>query len=169
MVTKEMSAPNSTDSVVLTVDTATGYPEYFYFKKAKLLPAIQDNEDLYNRFVNVEMYHSKSDTTSNYEDLFNLTGPTGGDPEASSLFNIATLKELLAVGSSVKDVVAFPKTKSEDLDLSVFKELTETLKLDTNEQSYLLYLWLKYCKKYTFERADDTDDTTIGVLANIGQ
>ncbi len=40
-----------------------------------------------------------SDRYSNYEDLFNLTSPEGGDPLESSLFNLTTLKALIAAGS----------------------------------------------------------------------
>lgn len=108
MVTGNMSAPNNTDSVVMTVDTVTGYPEYAYWKIALLIPAIVENTDLYTRFYDVQVYQNKSDKTSNYEDLFNLTSGEGTDPEESSLFNITTLKDLLAAGSSVKDIIDKP-------------------------------------------------------------
>lgn len=56
-----------------------------------------------------------------------------------------------------------------DLNLEAFTDITATLKLATNEQTYLLYLWMVYVKKTTFERSDDTHDVSIGILANIGQ
>jgi hypothetical protein len=59
------------------------------------------------------------DDSQNYEDLFNLTSPTGDDPTESSLFNLTTLKDLIKVGSSIVDVVANPETKSADLNLAV--------------------------------------------------
>ena len=74
-----------------------------------------------------------------------------GPPQDCSLFNITTLQALITAGSKVKDIAFNPKIKPDDLDLEPLEEVTTTLKLDTKEQTYLLYLWLKYAKSLTWE------------------
>ena len=32
----------------------------------------------------------------------------------------------------------------------------------------MLYMWMKYCKMYTFERRNDTTNAALGVVANLG-
>ena len=57
-------------------------------------------------FKDVDMYRSKADPTNNFEYLWNMTNPNVGgvdapanpDPLANSLFNITTLKTLVALG-----------------------------------------------------------------------
>lgn len=50
-------------------------------------------------FTDVNLYNDLGDNTANFEYLFNLTNSTGGkEPEASSLFNIDTLKTLIDLG-----------------------------------------------------------------------
>ena len=41
--------------------------------------------------------------------------------------------------------------------------------LETNEQTYLLSLWMIYVKKFTFAREDVTNDKSYTLMANIGQ
>ena len=94
--------------MTLVVDTVTGYPELFYFKKALLLPKIKDNVDLFNRFNKVELYKDKTNNQVNYEDLLNMTDAEGNDPTESSLFNLTTLKALLAAGDQTIDIIAYP-------------------------------------------------------------
>lgn len=57
-------------------------------------------------FKDVDMYRSKADPENNFEYLWNMTNPNVGgvdapenpDPLANSLFNITTLKALIALG-----------------------------------------------------------------------
>ena len=55
------------------------------------------------------------------------------------------------------------------LDLSKFTELTKKLELATNEQTYLLSLWLLYLEKLTFGREDVTKDKAYALMSNMGQ
>ena len=55
------------------------------------------------------------------------------------------------------------------LDLSVFNDITKKLRLATNEQTYLLSLWIFYLEKYTFGREDVTKDKAYSLMANMGQ
>jgi hypothetical protein len=54
------------------------------------------------------------------------------------------------------------------LELSIFNNLTSKLRLATNEQTYLLSLWLFYLEKYTFGREDVTKDKAYSLMANMG-
>ena len=73
---------------------------------------------------------SATDTTVNYEYIFNLTNSEGNAPEASSLFNIDTLKTLIALGESTVDIM-------ENIDSTVtfnssWDDLTTTLGFSSN-------------------------------------
>lgn len=60
-VTRKYNTPK-VDSIVLVADTVTGYPEFYYFKKAKLMPSLVDRPQLQNQFKYVIMYvDDKSD------------------------------------------------------------------------------------------------------------
>ena len=83
-----------------------------------------------------------SNSSQNYEYLFNLTDENGGPPKASSLFNLDTLKLLIDLGYSVPDI-SINKT-SELIFNDTWDELTTNLGLDHNEQTYMIFLWLKY-------------------------
>jgi hypothetical protein len=166
-VTRKYNTPK-VDSIVLVADTVTGYPEFYYFKKAKLMPSLVDRPQLQNQFKDVIMYvDDKSDEAINYEHLFDLTTPDGGDPHESSLYNIQTLTELLIVQKKVPDIIADQKIV-DHLDLDIFNNLTSKLRLATNEQTYLLSLWLFYLEKYTFGREDVTKDKAYSLMANMG-
>ena len=110
----------------------------------------------------------KSDVAINYEHLFDLTSPDGVDPHESSLFNIQTLTELLVVQKKVPDIIADQKIV-DHLDLTIFADITKKLRLATNEQTYLLSLWIFYLEKYTFGREDVTKDKAYSLMANMGQ
>lgn len=157
------------DSIVLQSDTVSGYPEFYYFKIAKLLPAIARSPSLYNQFVNVSMTGNITDiNATHFEHIFDLQGPAGGDPGPQSLFNLTTLQRLLNVSANQPDIIRDAKYIRNKVDLSPYENLTQTLGFKTNEQTYLLYLWLKYCRKYTFARQNDTSDPKIGLISNIG-
>lgn len=81
----------------------------------------------------MHLWADYTDKTKNYEYLFDIADANGGDPEEHSVFNIGTLKALLEAGNSVADIVDKPNTKSEDLDLSAFDDVTKKMKLATNE------------------------------------
>ena len=66
------------------------------------------------------------------------------------------------------DIIADQKIV-DHLDLRIFNNLTSKLRLATNEQTYLLSLWLFYLEKYTFGREDLTKDKAYSLMANMGQ
>lgn len=55
----------SVDSVIDEVNTVTGYPELYYFKKAYFIPTI--NEQNQALFTNIHLYENSSDPYANYE------------------------------------------------------------------------------------------------------
>jgi hypothetical protein len=158
------------DSVTQQSDTVTGYPEFNFFKLVKLMPAIKDNLPLVKQFKDVVLYTDYKDAKAhNFEGLFSLSNATGGDPDPSSLFNLQTLNLLLNVSANMPDIVSSPMLYLHSLDLSAYTKVTSLLTFTSNEQTYLLYLWMLYCKKFTFERKNDTEDPTYSIIANIGQ
>jgi hypothetical protein len=94
-------------SVTKVVDTVSGYPEIIYWRDAWLCPNISaENKEA---LCGVEFFRNKSDPNiANFEYLFNLS--SGGDkyldPEPSSLFNVQTLKKLIACGEGSVDIIA---------------------------------------------------------------
>jgi hypothetical protein len=88
-------------SVVEATDTAVGFPEVAYFKTEYFLKNV--NADIITRFTDINLYNSKLADT-NFEYLFYLTNSEGGDPDARSLFNVDTLKQLISLGQNTVDV-----------------------------------------------------------------
>ena len=111
------------------------------------------NDAYKQQFANVKLYRSDKmkETATNFEYLFNLTQADGTAPAPSSLFNLDTFKKLLELGENAADII---ENKSATLDLTPFNDLTKTLGLDQNEQTYLIYMWLKYTIKLTLFRTD---------------
>lgn len=95
------------DSVAFSSATVVGYPEMYYFYNYEFLKAV-NGTNYYNQFANITYVYNISDKHANLEDLFNLTDGNGNAPGPSSLFNLNTLKSLIALGQSVPDIVADP-------------------------------------------------------------
>ena len=90
------------------------------------------------------MYVDESGTTDNYEHLWSLNDTDGGDPIASSLFNITTLQTLISLGQQAPNIVGedYNKTYGVDFNLTAeWDDLAVTLNLDAN-QTYMLWLWM---------------------------
>ena len=90
------------------------------------------------------MYTSLQSQNGNYQYLFNLTNAVGGDPEISSLFNIQTLKKLISLGDSTPNIL---KDTSQVYGTSFmlsgeWTDLTVALGLASEEQTYMMWLWL---------------------------
>ena len=114
-MTIKRSTP-SEPSVSYSSNTVTGYVEWYYWKNYYCDPTKPKNEtnqqamssENWVFFKDVEMYRSKrpEGITSNFEYLWNMTNPNVGgadppenpDPLGNSLFNITTLKTLVALG-----------------------------------------------------------------------
>ena len=112
-MTLERSTP-SEPSVADASDTVTGYVEFYYWKNYYCDPTKEASDvnqqamssENWAFFKDVDMYRSKADPTNNFEYLWNMTNPNVGgvdapanpDPLANSLFNITTLKTLVALG-----------------------------------------------------------------------
>ena len=119
-MTRFYATPNA-DSIVNLTDTVTGYPEWYYWRIAKLIPAIDGNEVLMKQFGNVFMFLSDMDEkVQNFEFLFNLTNSTGGDPPAQSLYNITTMNLLLNASMGAPDIIESAGNFTKPLDLSAF-------------------------------------------------
>lgn len=133
------------------------------------MPQLVNNTALTNQFKNVELYVDYKDAKAhNFEALFSLQNSTGGDPDVTSLFNLDTLQMLLNTSAGMPDIVDKPDQFQHTIDLSGYQKVTDRLKLNSNEQTYVLYLWLLYCRKTTFAREMNTKDPSYSVLSNIG-
>ena len=116
------------------------------------------------------MYRNVSIETANMEYLWNITNPYVGDkdnqnnsdPAANSLFNITTLKTIVALGQKTEDIVGADKHKVYGKDFNLtedWDELATTLDLNEDndkemgkKRAYMLWLWMKTAKNLTFER-----------------
>ena len=142
----EKSAPLTPEpSVSFSSDTVTGYVEYYYWKNYYCDPtqAGAMSSENWNNFKDVEMYRGKSQEAveqgQNMEYLWNMTNPNVGgedplenpDPLANSLFNITTLKTLVALGQQTPDITGADKDLvfSKDFDLDKWYDIAETLEL----------------------------------------
>eukprot|EP00347_Sterkiella_histriomuscorum_P005750 403355411 len=165
-LTRNLSLPgNESESITQVTDTHIGYPELSFFKTHKLLERIKDNQNLYSHFKQVNLFQDRLNPAGNFEYLFDLNYQQT-PPSEISLFNITTLQKLLVAGSITIDIVDQPHTPLKSLDLSAFDEVTKFLRLEQNERSYLIYLWLKYCRISTVER--DQDKVQLKALSQIG-
>jgi hypothetical protein len=75
---------------------------------------------------------------------------------------------LLNASAGIPDIIQNPNL-TQKLELNAFQPVTDRLDLDTNERTYLLYLWLYYCKQTTFARKADTNDSSYTLMSIIGQ
>jgi len=98
------------------------------------------------------------------EYLFNLVDPyTGGDPARNSLFNLSTLKTLVAIGLNTTNIINEPDMIYEQ-NFRMSQEwvnLAATLMLDQKsseipeigtKRTYLLWLWMQSMWDMTFTR-----------------
>jgi hypothetical protein len=133
--TADITQKQGAESVIYVTDTAVGYPEMSFFKSNLFLPNIMPAYQ--TMFADIVLYNDTRDGDVNYEYLFNLTNSTGGDePEPSSLFNVDTLKQLISLGQNTKDIVN-DTSGNADLNLDSWTELTTTLGLADNRQTYM--------------------------------
>jgi hypothetical protein len=161
--TADITQIQGAESVIYVTDTAVGYPEMSFFKSNLFLPNIMPAYQ--TMFADIVLYNDTRDGDVNYEYLFNLTNSTGGDePEPSSLFNVDTLKQLISLGQNTKDIVN-DTSGNADLNLDSWTELTTTLGLADNRQTYMIWEWLFYCNKITVNREPDGGNVQIGLLA----
>jgi hypothetical protein len=96
----------SEPSVVFSANTVTGYPEISYFKNYYLKDMI--SAENWATFEDVHLYVDLSDSTANYEHLWNLTNSQGEDPDANSFFNIQSLKQFCDLGDAVPNIIKSP-------------------------------------------------------------
>jgi|LauGreDrversion4_2_1035121.scaffolds.fasta_scaffold1797437_1 hypothetical protein len=66
------------------------------------------------------------------------------------------------------DIIEKNLTIKNPLDLSAYQELTNILGLKSNEQTYLINLWLVYAKKYTFARIDVSPSKAYSLIGQLG-
>ena len=91
------------------------------------------------------MYRNQSNPEVNMEYLWNMTNPNVGgedppaspDPLANSLFNITTLKTLIALGQQTPNIVGKDKDKvcGEDFNLDSWSGIAETLELNDEDDT----------------------------------
>lgn len=129
---------------------------------------IKSNEVMTKRFLNVKLFNDFDEKSKNYQYLFNLTSPDteSNNPKPSSLFNINTMKQLLLVGKMVVDITEVPDAQV--LELGGFGEVTKDLGLESDEQTYLIYLWLKYLIKYTVQRQHEGGSQAYAIIPQFG-
>ena len=126
-----------------------GFMEMKYFQS--LVLSISLNAANYAIFSTVNMYSTSMTPGTNYEYLFltyNLTEGEGSEPPSNSLFNIANMQMLVELGESTPNIMTNKsETYNSTFTLSAgWQTLTTTLGFETQEQTYLLWLWLWYAQ-----------------------
>ena len=96
-----------------------------------------------------------------------------GDVPESSLFNLDTLKMTYAMFESFPDIFSDQTQCLEDSELSKeglekLADLTKRLKLDSNEQTYLLGIYLKHLYEDTGMRVSDGGDKQKTFFTQVG-
>ena len=134
--------------------------------------------DNWSQFENIDMWRGYDETNMEY--LFNLTNADGGDPAASSLFNLTTLKTLVSLGQAAPNIVGDDKNMTYVTDFNLTGEwttLAETLGLNETDdtsvgpkRAYMLWLWMRTAWDLTFELTDNSQNGNyqIGVIGQIG-
>ena len=110
-MTRNRNPADPEPSVAFSTNTVTGYVEYWYWLNYYCNPdeAAAMSKDNWAIFSDVQMYRSTSNPNVNMEYLFSLTDPvTGGDPAATSLFNIKTLQTLVSLGQATPNIISEP-------------------------------------------------------------
>ena len=171
-----MTYPNA--SVTAIVNSVSGYPEISYWRDEYLCKKISDhNKDaLCNvKFTNIE------EGGIDLLFMFNIT--SGGDrfdnPEPSSLYNIRTLKKLIAIGDASIDIVANKDTNFEDAVAGNMEDwilISNTLGICTSveeakcevKHAYMIYMWLETLFTHTFQRVEDGGNLEMGVIPTLG-
>jgi hypothetical protein len=139
-----------------------GYYDIPYFKSNYFnAVAIPQNQNI---FSSVNLYDSYYSTVkSNYENLFatfDTTVGVGTEPPESSLFNLSNMELLVDLGMNTPNILtdnAQIYNTTFTLD-SEWITLTQTLGLATQEQTYLLWLWLDTAFDVTWDRIQDGGD-----------
>lgn len=112
-----------------------------------------------------------SSNGTGYEYLFTTEDPLVGDgsePPANSLFNIQNMQMLVNLGESTPNIL----TNNTEVYNSTFTlpsgwmDLTATLGFDTQEQTYLLWLWLYYAGINSFDVVSYSN--TVASTSNYG-
>ena len=126
--------------------TIIGYPEISHFKSAFFMPKISSNASLTARFEHVLFSDVRNGIA--YPHLFDVPplDAVGEEAPEASLFNLDTFKELLRCGAQLPDVTEVEKDPAAG-DLSnlstTMDNLTKRMHLNTPEQTYMLYLYIR--------------------------
>jgi hypothetical protein len=115
-------------------------------------------------FSSVNLYDSYYSTVErNYENLFvtfDTTVGVGTEPPESSLFNLSNMELLVDLGMNTPNILK-NNTEIYNTTFTLDSEwitLTQTLGLATQEQTYLLWLWLETAFDVTWDRMEDEGD-----------
>ena len=168
------------DSATKVVNTVTGYPEISYFISELLLNSDNmSNQENIVAMTGVKLWDTQDAVeggppTTNYEYLFDLEGADGGDPDASSLFNITTLQMIVELGTATPNIIKNPElTYGVDFDINDIQygnwtELQTYLGFSDPRQAYVIWLWMDTAFNQTFARVQSGGDTEIGILGTLG-
>lgn len=118
------------------------------------MDAIKDNAYATSKFKDVNFGVGWEINTKYYSHLFHLPEEKyRGQVNESSLFNLDTLKQVFATFDSIPDITKSPKLDIEEF-IPKLTPLTKWLLLDSNYQTYMLGLYLKYLIDITGNWAD---------------
>jgi hypothetical protein len=139
-----------------------GYYDIPYFKTNYFNSLVNSQNQI--TFSSVNLYGSFYSTIeSNYENLFvtfDTTVGVGTEPPSNSLFNLTNMFTFVDLGMNTPNILT-NTTEIYNTTFTLSSEwitLTQTLGLATQEQTYLLWLWLDTALSQTWNRIPDGGD-----------
>lgn len=124
-------------------------------------------------FAEINLYNCYfSSSCSNFENLFvtfdTSIGP-GSNPPTSSLFDIDTFQNLVKLGTAAPNILNDPElVYGSDFVLTEdWTTLTDMLGLNTEMQTYFIWLWLDQAYNQTWTRTPVGGNLQVGLISNL--
>lgn len=159
-ITQDLASVSS--MALLGSNLFVGYYDIPYFKTNYFNPLVNLQNQI--TFSSVNLYGSFYSTIeSNYENLFvtfDTTVGVGTEPPSNSLFNLTNMFTFVDLGMNTPNILT-NTTEIYNTTFTLSSEwitLTQTLGLATQEQTYLLWLWLDTALSQTWNRIPDGGD-----------
>jgi hypothetical protein len=138
-------------------DSIFGFPEISYFK-THFMEKIASSEAATKEFKDINFGNPRDPKTKFYSHLFFLPeADFRGEVPKSSLFNLETLQTMFATFEKIPDLTLTPGVDFYEF-IPQLNYLTKTLELDSDYQTYMLGLWMKYAYEWTGMRTMDGGD-----------
>lgn len=117
-----------------------------------------------NAFAGIQFFNDVSQPGTNYEHLFQITGPP-----SNSLYNLNNLKVLVDLGTTTPNICQDP-TLVFDQDFTLTADwtgLATSLGLPSSKHAYMLWLWASTAYTMSLERVQDGGNLQTGKVGTL--